>query len=708
MAETVGELFVRLGLDIADLDSGFVDANRALRENMSRLSRENTIINLQTQADLTGLDELLDAERILAIRTDSLNRRIDNQRAKLELASAAWADAARRTGENSDETQRARIAVERERLELARLEQQLQSLNSTQGESEEGAASLTERFEAITEQAAPLVAGIVAVAGAMMKAHEMTVRLIERFQELQTMSAKLNLPLMQTDDFVRKIRLAGGEIEDVMGYIRGITDAMVKGETDDPEWIALTRYGAKIFEATGRLKNFKELFEETRRAFEKARAEGNEIEFLQMTGGESGVTDVIQAFTNWNQAVQDANKIFQSGFDPKRLSNAQRQMALLNEQTNEFSDALASVAEPAVTIVVENLFEVFRVGTKAISENRKELFKWGDSFVRAAAHASGFGSVFESIYGIDDANRALKEFDKTWSDFRREEEDFFRKRKLNPNPLHQYSDQRTKDLREEFEDLRNEIDNFDNEYEQQRAEIETWAKRAYDQTFLSPDEKEAINKVRDARIEKLLQSLAKESDDRMEDMLQEMADVQFESEHTAFENQIYAIEKWKNSALEDLEEYKKALTEKGRFEQEQAAIAAAAFAKEAEAFGNEMDRIRQNVQSLEEKIFEQEHSRRDIDVMRAQKQREQYLEAGFPEERIQRWFENELNRIARNSSEDYSKDPELPRHQADGFQIMYGDELEGLDLASKNFYNEIQEATDRTLEFSSAIKKHER
>ena len=79
-SESTADLYVRLGLSYDELESGFVNAERTIRDNMTRLSRENQIIDLQARVEISGLDEVADAEQILQIRTRALNQQLEHQR----------------------------------------------------------------------------------------------------------------------------------------------------------------------------------------------------------------------------------------------------------------------------------------------------------------------------------------------------------------------------------------------------------------------------------------------------------------------------------------------------------------------------------------------------------------------------------------------------------------------------------------------------
>ena len=78
--ESISTLYLRLGLDYSSLDSDIIRASETLKSNISRISRENTIIKLRAQIDLAGVTD--EAKR-LKIQQDALNQQIANQKLKL-------------------------------------------------------------------------------------------------------------------------------------------------------------------------------------------------------------------------------------------------------------------------------------------------------------------------------------------------------------------------------------------------------------------------------------------------------------------------------------------------------------------------------------------------------------------------------------------------------------------------------------------------
>lgn len=430
-------------------------------------------------------------------------------------------------------------------------------------------------------------------------------------------------------------------------------------EWDDPEFIALRRYGAEIVDVTGKLKNFQELTEEVYQAWKKADAEGNGIEFLQLTGGESGIRDAIQYFKRYEEAKEDAEKIFDAGLDPEELHDADRALNLLTEQIDEFKDAAANILTPASVELARRFFLVFHEGTKFLSENKDAIQDWGKTFSEFIFNPLGVNPVFknplERIFTPDQ----LKKWEETYEK-RRELADALQKEQekaKNSNdldPLSQYGLKRAMDIKDAIADLKVEIQ-YENEYQKAVAAANLERERASRQLYLSASERAAINEQYNARIEQA----EKEHSDKLESLWDETAKIQFDSSHSAFQSQIRDIEEWKNKALDDLGDFKDAVGDKNKWLQESAAITANALAKEAKAYEEEMDRITGKNKTLTEKIFEQTHFKEDIEIKDIQKQAHQYLDEGADYDLVKTWFNNEFkNRNIRKPSVDFWKEIE--------------------------------------------------
>jgi hypothetical protein len=404
-------------------------------------------------------------------------------------------------------------------------------------------------------------------------------------------------------------------------------------EYDDPEFIALRKYGAVITDNTGRLKDFKDMTEEVYQAWKKADKAGEGIEFLQMLGGESGVRDAIQYFKRFEEAKEDAEKVFDAGLDPEEMHKNQRSLNLLTMQIDEFKDAAVNIITPATIPLVDMFFNALNSGTEILVG------------LKDALNGSAMGWIhFKKAFGFDlteqeeQIEKIAEALGKTNKE-KRKAKDF--------DPLNQYSEQRKANLKDAIADLRVEID-YENEYQQAVKNAQLEKERALRLNYISTQERAVIEKKYLTEIEKA----EKEHKDELEDIWKETNSIQYEISHSAYEKEIYDIETWKQKALDDLGEYKDAIGDKNKWLKESAAITAQAAAKEAQAFEKEVDKIKGKFQSLEEKIFEMQHSQHENDVMKVRKEAQEMLDEGLDPERVAKYIALAIAKINAESRED--------------------------------------------------------
>ena len=721
MAESVGSLYIRLGLSLSELETDFITAERTVSENIRRLNREAELIRIRSEVEIAGLDETADAERILQIRTDALNQRMAIQRDRVNLLTAELRSLTEAHGENSAVVQRATIRLERERLALANLERELRGLNDSSEETNDIFGELSDMLPAMPTRLQAIGMAFTALSAGIGAAAMATKGLVEEFRELQNQSYELNMSFPDTREFLREMRLAGGDIGDYEGYIRGITDAYVKGEYDDPEFIALRKYGAEIVDATGRLKSFKDISEEVFQAWEKADAAGEGIEFLQLTGGESGIRDAIQYFQRLREAREDAAKIFKAEMDDKQLHKLERTFNLVDEQAKELKTALGDIFVPAAQEAGKKFFQMLHEGTQFLTENKDAMQEWG--FVTAEAidtvankwreftsyqmpntgdekvdkmldrlqwqqsffndqalwgDRSPWSTIFSKLpkdlfSGIlerakerqDAYNAGLEDTGKAADKAAEEVENLSDAQKKNGEALNQYGTDRIQQFKNELEDLQVELKFSGDEFKKSLAQLDLWRQReTVQKNFLSPEEAAVINRIYEARKKLLEQEHYNAIDERIQDNLGNAADIEFEMTHTAFEKQIRDIELWEE-----------AQKEKAETAAEVSAIIAESAAKEAQAFEDEMDRIKGKLQSLDDKIFDIDHSQYEKDLRRIQqdylKEAQEYQEQGIftPEikAKLDYLYTRQKQDIDKRASEsrtkggDYTKTPEGSR-----------------------------------------------
>lgn len=599
---------------LAGQDS-LVDVNQSVQQNLNRLGRELNLTDLRAQVEIGGLDEATNQTQILSIRQRSLNTQLNIQRTRIRLVEEAHRRLSSAQGANSAAAQDMEASLQRERIALQRLEQQLQQtqqaqerLNSTSNANNVGGGNAGSSnadntsggglgnlvdgvLDRIPPQAKAAAAAMAGLGAAIVAAGKASTDLIERWRELQTQAYELNISVKDTENFLREMRLAGGDIGDFEGYIRGITDAWSKGEWDDPEFLTLRKYGASIVDATGRLKNFKDITEEVYQAYKKAKAAGEEIEFLQLTGGESGIRDAIQFFERYEEAKEDAAKIATAKLDPREFHEAERALNLYNEQAQEFINSIENLITPARVATLEKLFSVFHDGTEYLVENKDAIQNWGyiaaETFDTVANKIDNFFSgeskiarFIDSWEGNTQFNRFLDQVNTDLDDtlWRRSSQKFFGdvsdelfggiidrakakqdeaalkehiqkvleagqnlehahaklKAQIEGAPTTQYGMQRLNDLKDEIKDINAEIANFKHGYDLELAQLNLQKERALRQNDLSKQERLAIEEL---YAKKRIQ-IEQETQDKLDDIRDE-ATAEFKGD---LENRFIEIE----------------------------------------------------------------------------------------------------------------------------------------------------------------------
>ena len=182
MAEdrSVGGLFLRLGLSLSELETGFVNAQQTIAANINRLNREAELVRIRSEIEIAGLDETADAERILQVRQEALNRQMEIQRDRVRILDAELQNLIRTQGENSVAAQRATTTLERARLALANMERQSRELADTQSQTNEGIGELNNLLPTLS----PRLQAVASSSGTRSKTRLMTKLDLTIFERL--------------------------------------------------------------------------------------------------------------------------------------------------------------------------------------------------------------------------------------------------------------------------------------------------------------------------------------------------------------------------------------------------------------------------------------------------------------------------------------------------------------------------------------------
>ncbi len=164
-------LYITLGLDVSQLTSDFIAADKTVAENMAKINRESNLLKLRMQVDTGNLDPVKDAAQILAIKTQILNEQLAMQKDRVKMASAAWNEASQKLGYTATQTQKAEAAMLREKLAVQGLEREIKQLNQTQQQSPTNKAnSILSMYQTLKGGVTGAVGGITGALGQLQSA----------------------------------------------------------------------------------------------------------------------------------------------------------------------------------------------------------------------------------------------------------------------------------------------------------------------------------------------------------------------------------------------------------------------------------------------------------------------------------------------------------------------------------------------------------
>lgn len=211
-------------------------------------------------------------------------------------------------------------------------------------------------------------------------------------------------------------------------------------------------------------------------------------------------------------------------------------------------------------------------------------------------------------------------------------------------------------------------DQLNAEYESQAQKRIEIVEQEYDAKIALAGSAEAVEleKQKQAKITEIViaeerrrQQAIRDSNERTKQYIREAQDIEYNITHAGLDKTLHDIDRWKQAQME------KATTAK-----EVAAIISDAAMKEAKAFEDEVNRIRDLNKSLEDKIFEKTHSQYQNDIYKLQNEVYEALKKGADRSVVDEYYrvsKAEIEAKRRNDkSGDYAKRP----NSAGGWEVI--------------------------------------
>ena len=784
MAESISKLMLRIGLSFDELNKDFVQAEGTLKSNMERLGRENALIKLKAQVDLSSVTDV--TER-LKIQQEALNKQIELQRSRLQLTTVAWKEASQSHGEHSKQAQQTAIAIEREKLKLIELEQELKKVADQQKALPKADNSLLAGYKGLKGNISNIYSGSIgelvnkfnelstasqSVDGAITKSLEIigsiphpvgravativSIPLVLRGVEnsiietakaaaaagdsVYVMSRGFQMSVADTAKFATNCKVAGVEVSDLSSTVKRLQQQVLKaGDSGNAVTKMLQRYGVSIYDTNGHLKNLNDMTMALSQGLKRAQAEGNGAAFV-LTAFRNASGDAITAIEDWADVNEQAAKIVKNGLsDPKLAHNLQGNINAMNQQAAQLNASFASVLLPVANEIVPRVTDRMADLTKFLADNKEEIKSFGvalsDFFGKVEDIADmTFSAVGKTVSALKELkiDPKQRELEKSLSFNLNPNMAIYNQTLAYYNPMFKALGEVRVNTEKAVKEIKNEIDKtetfsagggisaqlerslntdaFDakieslrkirdleretdsilykidhDSYENRKRDLEDWWRKTTETQQMSEEMSIAYEKQYHAK----LQQLEKEHQDeiarqrestanKIKEITQSTADIEFSLTHTAFEKQLRDIEQWKEAQLS-----------KREYAEYTAEIIANAAAKEAEAFEREVERIKGLTQSLEDEIFEMENSQYEADQRRAMQKAQKALDDGINPATVQRWLNDRMGKLSERAAKggDYVKSPTADKG-GNPYFIEFGENEKKMQDAIGLFTNE--------------------
>jgi len=422
----VSRLFLTLGLDVKQLENGLASANAEIQRNMNRWNREKNIIRLKMEADVAGLDAVKDKAKILEIQEKALNEILARQQSRLQAISARYHDLAASEGTSTAASQRLQAQMERERLSVARLEQELRQLRSQQqaaphqnpyaagyaslkgnvsgmignvsGRFQELQAATSSADSAIMAAMNTLGSSIpgwgkaaVAIAAVPVVLHHVEESLAEIAKPAATagealfdLSRTMNTTIGDAGRIKSAAAIAGTDINSLVSAVKRLESTYLSaGDNGNALTRTLERWNVSIVDANGNLLPFEKMLENLAEGFQKAERAGQGEAYLLQTLGLRG-QEAARLLRDFSTYWEKAGNLKGNGvLDPGLAKEVAVQFRELEEQTKKTKGAFQAAFLPVANETLPKLISLQRTLSELIAENKGEIRGFGQALAQA-------------------------------------------------------------------------------------------------------------------------------------------------------------------------------------------------------------------------------------------------------------------------------------------------------------------------------------
>ena len=373
MAEELGSLAVKIGLDSSGFQNGISSINRNLR-----------VLDSEFKANTAALGENAKGIEGLKLKEESLSKQMELQKQKVSALEQAYTKSSQTKGKDSKATQELEIKLNKAKQALSNMETEL-GKTTKEMEKESAAtnklgsgiqASMTKMHTHVSGafngiKSAAIGVGTTLAGGLGLFA--LTEKAVESGDATYKLSQKLGVTASEAGNLNKMLKITDTDtqpfISTMLRLDKGIESA---GRNGNATTKSLEEFGVKLTDANGKLLPMPEQLKKLSEGYQKAAASGNEEAFVAQVLGAKG-QELIPILQDYTEASEAASKVKGFGVDPKEAHEQAIQMKVLKMEMSQFSMVMAQVLLPIASAVLPVISNLFTSLGKVISDNKKTI-----------------------------------------------------------------------------------------------------------------------------------------------------------------------------------------------------------------------------------------------------------------------------------------------------------------------------------------------
>ena len=416
--QKIDELYLDIGLNIAQLQLDFDTAGKTVSDSIARLNSKANNIHLKLDADLAKLDGVGTELDKIKVRHQAINRELDIQRQKEQILVAVLQSAKKNDGVDSASYRRAESNLLRQQRTVAQTEAEVRKLNNRLKESavlsgtlggrisagmtaaQAGVKNLTSGFNILSAKMAAVMAvaatgaGLFNITKDAMLAGENVYKLTQRLHVSASEAAALN----------RVFQLADTDIKSVIPLIARLDKQVGSaGESGNDTVRALSRFGIALKDQQGNLLPLNEQLAQLAKGYKTASEAGMEEAYTAEVLGARGAA-LIPILEQYDDLMTISSRVKTTGLlDPEQAHETYLKWRAMEMEAGQLKLALGAALLPAAEELMPEINDGFESLVETIRDNKDEIkdavLGWGEA-LKTVAELAGF--VGEQIHKVNE------------------------------------------------------------------------------------------------------------------------------------------------------------------------------------------------------------------------------------------------------------------------------------------------------------------